>query len=547
MSSYNLIDGVYTSESRDLLTNILRNDWGFKGFVMSDWFGGKDAVAQMKAGNDLLMPGTADQANVIIKAVQEKKLDEAALDRNIERMFHILLQSPRFKGYKYSSQPDLKAHAALVREATADGMVLLKNNGATLPLSSKAKNVAAFGNTSYDIITGGTGSGDVNKAYCISLAEGLKNAGFTANEELQRVYGEHIRIAKEKAPKPRPFSPRAQIAEMPVDSNLLSKMAAATDVALITIGRSSGEGFDRKEEGDFNLTKTEKDLIQNVTNAFHAKGKKSVVALNVGGVMETASWRAIPDAILLAWQGGQEAGNSMADVLSGRVNPSGKLASSFPVRYQDGPSANNFPGMITERVDEKPASDKETDMLSVFQHPKASRIVYEEGIYVGYRYYETFGVPPAYEFGYGLSYTTFEIGNLSLSSNTFTDNIRATVVVKNTGKVPGREVVQLYLSAPANKLDKPTLELKGFAKTHLLQPGESQTLQFEITSRNLSSFDPASSSWVAEAGKYEVRIGASSRDIRQTAAFSLPRELIVKKESVALVPKVGMKEIKPKR
>jgi beta-glucosidase len=547
MSSYNLINGVHASESHDLLTKILRDDWGFKGFVMSDWFGGKDAVSQMKAGNDLLMPGTADQAKAILKAVREKKLDEAMLDRNIEMMLRILIQSPRFKGYKYSNKPDLKAHAALVREVAAAGMVLLKNNGATLPFSSNTKTVAAFGNTSYEIITGGTGSGDVNKAYSVSLVEGLKGAGVAVNEELQTIYREHIQTAREKAPKPRPFSPRVPIDEKPVNSALASKMASLTDIALITIGRSSGEGFDRKEEGDFNLTQAEKDLIKNVTGAFHAKGKKSVVVLNIGGVVETASWRNLPDSILLAWQGGQEAGNSIADVLSGKVNPSGKLASTFPVQYQDVPSAKHFPGVITERVDERPPAEKETDMVSVFQRPKASQIEYEEGIYVGYRFYETFGVPPAYEFGYGLSYTAFEFGNLSLSSNTFSDKIRASVDVKNTGKVPGKEVVQLYLSSPAAKLDKPTLELKGFVKTRLLLPGESQTLQLELTPRNLSSFDPASSSWIAEAGKYEVRIGASSRDIRQTASFNLDRDLMVKKESVALVPKDRIKELKPKR
>jgi beta-glucosidase len=543
MSSYNLINGVYASESYDLLTKILRDDWGFQGFVMSDWFGGKDPVAQMKAGNDLLMPGTADQAKAILKAVQEKKLDEAVLDANIARILSVVVQSPRFKGYKYSNKPDLKAHAALVRETAADGMVLLKNSGAALPLSSKVKNLAAFGNTSYDIITGGTGSGDVNKAYSVSLVEGLKGAGFTVNEELQNVYGEYIRAAKEKAPKPRPFSPRLLTAEMPVNSALLSRMASTTDVALITIGRSSGEGFDRKEEGDFDLAPAEKDLIKNVTGAFHAKGKKAIVVLNIGGVIETASWSRMPDAILLAWQGGQETGNSIADVLGGKINPSGRLASTFPVRYQDVPSANYFPGVITEPANEKPAGEKEEDMLSVFRRPKASRVVYEEGIYVGYRYYETFKAPPAYEFGYGLSYTTFEYGNLSLSSNTFSNNFSATVSVKNTGKVAGKEVVQLYLNAPSTKLDKPIMELKGFAKTKILQPGESQTLQFDITPRNLASFDPASSSWIAEAGKYEVRIGASSRDIRQAASFNLDRDLIVKKESVALVPKIGDRQL----
>jgi beta-glucosidase len=557
MSSYNLINGVYASESHDLLTKILRDDWGFKGFVMSDWFGGKDPVAQMKAGNDLLMPGTADLANAILKAVQEKRLDEAVLDRNIERVLGILLQSPRFKGYPYSNKPDLKAHAGVAREAAADGMVLLKNSNATLPLSAQAmvdrlpafgNFVAAFGNTSYEIITGGTGSGDVNKAYSVSLVEGMKGAGFAINEELQNAYREHIRAAKEKSPKPRLFSPLVPIAEMPVSSALASKMAAvpSVGVALIAIGRSSGEGFDRKEEGDFNLTQAEKDLIKNVTSAFHTKGKKSVVVLNIGGVIETESWRDIPDAILLAWQGGQEAGNSIADVLSGKVNPSGKLASTFPVKYQDVPSAKNFPGVITEAADGKKAAEKEADMISVFQRPKESRIVYEEGIYVGYRYYETFGLPPAFEFGYGLSYTTFEIRNLSLSSTTFSDKIRATVDVKNTGKVPGKEVVQLYLNAPSAKLDKPAKELKGFAKTHLLKPGESQTLQFDITPRNLSSFDPALSNWIAEAGKYGIGIGVSSKDIRQTAYFTLDRDLVVKKESVALVPKPGINELKPK-
>ncbi len=280
-------------------------------------------------------------------------------------------------------------------------------------------------------------------------------------------------------------------------------MAARADAALITIGRNSGEGFDRKEENDFNLSQAEKDLIKKVVNAFHAKGKKAIVALNVGGVIETASWRNWPDAILLTWQGGQETGNSIADVLSGKVNPSGKLASTFPLKYQDVPSARNFPGEVLD-ADKEKAGGEETDMLASFRKPKPSRVVYEEGIYVGYRYYDAFKIAPAYEFGYGLSYTTFEYSNLALGSRKFTDPLRVTVDVKNSGSMAGREVVQLYLSAPANKLDKPVAELKGFAKTRLLQPGESQTLTFELRARSLASFDPATSSWIAEAGKYTV-------------------------------------------
>jgi beta-glucosidase len=546
MSSYNLINDVHASENYDLLTKVLRDDWGFKGYVMSDWFGGVDAVAQMKAGNDLLMPGSADQAKAILKAVQEKRLDESVLDRNIERILNILVQTPRFKGYKHSNKPDLKAHAVVARQAATDGMVLLKNSDGALPLSQKTKNLAAFGNTSYEIITGGTGSGKVNEAYSVSLVDGLKGTGFTINEELNSAYGEYLRDAKAKRPKTRAFSVPASIAEMTVSSDLVAKIAGAADAALITIGRNSGEGSDRKVENDFNLSQAEIDLIKSVSDVFHAKGKKAIVALNVGGVIETASWRNIPDAILLTWQGGQEAGNSISDVISGKVNPSGKLASTFPVKYQDVPSSKNFPGVVIQ--EEKPQEgENERDMLAVFRRPKASKIVYEEGIYVGYRYYETFGVAPAYEFGYGLSYTTFAFSNLTLSSKKFSGNITATVKVTNSGKAAGKEVVQLYLSAPASKLDKPALELKGFAKTRLLKPGESQILKFDISARNLASFDPASSSWIAEAGKYTVKIGASSRDIRQTAVFDLDKELTVKKESNALAAKVAINELKPSR
>jgi beta-glucosidase len=546
MSSYNLINGVYASENQDLLTKVLRDDWGFDGFVMSDWFGGVDPVAQMKAGNDLLMPGTVDQANAIIKAVQEGNLEESVLDENIERILNILVRTPRFREIQYSNKPKLAAHAAIARQAAAEGMVLLKNDNATLPLSREIKELAAFGNTSYEIITGGTGSGDVNEAYSISLANGLKGAGYTINEDLQNAYAEYIASAREGQTPAGLFMRQTPIEEMPISPGLSARMASAADVALITIGRNSGEFFDREEEWDFNLTRSEKDLIGNVTSAFHAKGKRAVVVLNIGGVIEVASWRSVPDAILLAWQPGQEAGNSIADAISGSVNPSGKLAASFPFKYEDVPSAKNFPGIVLQQ--EQPQADiEETDGLSAFRNPQPSQIVYEEGIFVGYRYYETFGVKPAYEFGYGLSYTTFDYGKLSLSSQKFSDRLLTTVEVTNSGKVAGREVVQLYLSAPANKLGKPAMELKGFAKTRLLRPGESQTLSFEISLRNLSSFDSVASSWIAEAGRYDVKVGASSRDIRQAASFELESEQIVKKDSMALVPKVSINELKSAR
>jgi beta-glucosidase len=544
MSSYNLINGLYASESNDLLTKVLRNDWGFKGFVMTDWGGGKDPIAQMKAGNDLLMPGNPNQSKAILEAVNEGKLDIKILDKNVERILNIVLQTPRFKGYKYSNKPDLKAHALVARQAASEGMVLLKNANSALPFPQNIKKIAAFGNTSYEIITGGTGSGDVNEAYSVALVEGLNNEGYSVNENLQALYTAYLKASREGKQRTRGFMMGSvPIAEFAVNSDIAGSMANVSDAAIITIGRNSGEGYDRKpDEGDFQLTVAEKELIRQVTTAYHAKNKTVIVILNIGGVIETASWRDMPDAILLAWQGGQEAGNSIADILCGKVNPSGKLASTFPVNYTDVPSADNFPG---KPVGQSQKNEKTEEPMVIFGNAQPSEVTYKEGIYIGYRYYTTFKVPVSYEFGYGLSYTTFEYSELKLSSAKFGKEITASLNVKNTGKVAGKEVVEMYLSAPAKKLDKPESELKGFVKTRLLQPGESLVITFNITPDALASFDTGLSSWVAEAGTYTVKIGASSKDIRQTASFTLGRDLTVNKESIALVPAVRIDELKP--
>ena len=535
MSSYNKINGTYTSEEHDLLTTILRKEWGFKGFVMTDWFGGKDPVAQMKAGNDLLMPGSHQQVQRIIDAINHDSLDVKVLDQNVEHILNIILQSPSFKGYKHSDKPDLKKNAEVSRTAAEEGMVLLRNESNTLPLKS-AKKIAAFGNTSYDIIAGGTGSGDVNKAYTVSLAEGLTNVGFTVDENLKNSYTSYIADAKAKRPKPRNFfqQPPA-IAEMWIETNELAQKANDADAAIITIGRNEGEGADRKLENDFYLSDTEKTLIKNVTDAFHAKNKKVIVVLNIGGVIEVASWRDNVDAILLAWQPGLEAGNAIADILSGKVNPSGKLATTFPVDYKDVPSEKNFPGKeFPEQAVEGNFGRKQIP----------AEVTYEEGIYVGYRYYNTFNVAPAYEFGYGLSYTNFTYSNLKLSSSSFNGKITATVTVTNTGKVTGKEAVQLYLSAPAQKLDKPVEELRAFAKTNLLQPGKSQTVKFTLNAADLASFDTQTESWIAEAGKYTVKIGSSSKQIKQTATFGLANDIVVEKVNKALSPQININEYK---
>ena len=525
MSSYNKINGTYTSENYDLLTKVLRNDWGFKGYVMTDWYAGLDIVSQVKAGNDLIMPGSPQQCKKIADAVKSGKLEESTLDLNIERILNIVLKSPRLRSYAFSNKPDLVTHAKIARKAAAEGMVLLKNDNSTLPLTSGIKNLALFGNGSYEVVTGGSGSGYVQEAYSISPEAGLQNAGYKSDNDISISYVNYIK--QERSKKQRNylaeiFGMRESVPEMNISSDMAEGFSKTNDAAIITICKNTGEGQDRKIDFDFNLTAQERSLIETVSSAFHAKNKKVIVVLNIGGVIETASWRSIPDAILLAWQPGQEAGNSIADIISGKVNPSGKLTITFPLSYSDVPSAKNFPSTITP--------------------PK---VVYEEGIFVGYRYYNTFGIKTAYEFGYGLSYTNFKYSNLKLSATSFRDKIIVKVDIKNTGNVAGKEVVQLYLSAPANNMYKPESELKGFEKTKLLQPGESQTISFILDKRNLASFDTSITSWIAESGKYTVKIGTSSTNYKLFSSFDLNKELLVKKETKALTPAESITELKP--
>jgi len=332
--------------------------------------------------------------------------------------------------------------------------------------------------------------------------------------------------------KPTPPTP-----ELAVENGLINKEASGADIAVITIGRNAGEGRDRKLPNDFYLSDTEKTVIKNVADAFHAQHKKVVVVLNIGGVIETASWRDNVDAILLAWQPGLEAGNAIADVLSGKVNPSGKLATTFPMDYQDVPSAKSFPG--------KEHPEQASGGTGGFMRGVPADVTYEEGVYVGYRYYNTFNVKPAYEFGYGLSYCNFTFGNLKLSSSTFNNSITATLTITNQGKMPGKEVVEMYISAPLKNIDKPAEELKAFAKTKLLKPGETQTLSFIIKAADLASFYTDKEAWIADAGKYTLKAGASATDIRLSADFNLPTDIVVEKVNKVLVPQESINEMKP--
>jgi beta-glucosidase len=532
MSAYNLINDTLASQNYGLLTSVLRKDWGFNGFVMTDWFGGVDPVAQMKAGNDLLMPGRPEQAQSIIEAVSDGSLPVSVLDRNVKRILNIIVETPSFKGFQPSNRPDLEDHARLARQVGAEGMILLKNESHVLPVAGMQGVMAVFGNTSYDIITGGTGSGDVNEAYSVSLIEGLKNAGFSLSEDLAGQYLKYLEEEKAKRPQRRRFfEPQEPIPEMDLESSSIQSIEKIASMALITIGRNSGEGSDRSIE-DFNLSEPEKNLISTVSDIFHASGKKVVVILNIGGVIETASWRDQVDAILLAWQAGQETGNAIADVLSGKVNPSGKLTTTFPMTYEEVPSSGTFPGTVLPTQEK----EEEQDGRRGFMRSKPARIIYEDDIYVGYRYYDKMKEKTAYEFGFGLSYTAFEYGELKLDQESSSESITASLSITNAGSTAGKEVVQLYIGAPGKIEPKPVKELKGFAKTRLLKPGESQILTFNIDKKDLASFDSNSSSWITEAGEYQVFIGSSSRNIRQTGTFSLNEKRVEEQVSRVLKP-----------
>ncbi len=510
MSAYNYVNGVYASESKELLTTILRDEWGFDGMVMTDWGAGSDPAAQVKAGNDMFQPGTDKQYLSIKEGIEKGTIDEKDLDRNVRRVLEMILKTPGFKGYENSDNPDLEANAKVTRESATEGMVLLKNDGQTLPFPDQTKTLAVFGSISYDFYAGGTGSGNVVRAYTVSLLDGLRNVGYETEPGIYKEYKEFVdkeikRVSPAKEDAHSALMPREQIKEMMVSRAQIEKAAEASDAALITIGRPSGEFADRKSS-EYYVSAEEKELIRNVTEIFHSKGKKAVVILNIGGVIETESWKDMPDAILCAWQAGQEGGNSVADVLCGNATPSGKLPMTFPIDMYDHDSARNFP------VDADVPLSFRQDASGRKDRKDIDYVIYEEGIYVGYRWFEKKDMRVSYPFGHGLSYTTFEYADPSIEAGKKETTINITV--RNTGDYPGKEVVQLYVSAPEGKLDKPVKELKAFTKTKELQPGESETVALTVRHDDLASFDEEEGAWITENGTYTFHIGASSADIK---------------------------------
>lgn len=534
MGSYNYVNGVHACENEWLLTDVLRDEWGWQGVVMSDWDGVVRQADAVSAGCDLIEPGTEADRTALLAALEDGSLSMENLDRNVRNILKLVVKCPSFSGYRFSNDIDRIGHRKLLRRVAAESMVLLKNEGSVLPLKPGA--VGLYGVSSYDLIPANMGVNGVNNGvYHVSLVQGLREAGFTVCPSVLREYTNYIAAEKEKIasayppvykqffryPRPEEIIPGSgeavaeDLGALTVDLGLkqrsntprqsLKEQAEANEAAIITLSRSTGEAFDRAAS-EFALTPSERTLIDSLSSAFHAFGKPVIVLLNVPAPIETVSWRDKVDAILLVGQPGERAGESIADALTGTVAPSGRLADSWPVHYGDAPADKDFPSEVGQ------------DLKSLIT-PRATRegrelvrnidyTDYEEGIYVGYRYFTTFKTDVAYPFGYGLSYTFFNYEKASVEASA--DGFVARVTVRNSGSRPGREVLQLYVSAPSGGLDKPMRELKGFTKTRLLAPGEIETVEIPISLQDLASWNEKKGCWETARGIYHFCFGISA-------------------------------------
>ena len=508
MSSYNKVNGDYTQQHHGMLTTVLRDEWGFDGIVMTDWGVKEGTVKAAKAGNDLMEPGRPVEMERLLAAINKGEISMEEIDRNVRNILKYIVKTPNFKHYKHSDKPDLKAHATVARKAAEESIVLLKNDNNTLPMKGNEK-VALYGITSVDFFGIGTGSGEVNTAHVANMQEAMTTAGFTLDKDLAEYYRSCYATQTATEKMNGSAIDKRHRAEPTVSIKAIERQAQANDMAVFVLGRTAGEGADRVVKDDFELTAIERELLQNISMCYHKAGKKVVVIINAVGVVETASWKNMVDAILLPWTPGQEGAYAVADILTGKVNPSGKLAETFPINYMDIPSSRNFP-YTWDMTEGRKGERKNVDFTD-----------YEEDIWVGYRYFQTNDVEVSYPFGYGLSYTTFSYSKPSVKAGK--EGFTATITVTNTGKVAGREVVELYVAAPAGGLEKPARELKAFAKTKILAPGQSETVTMKVSAYEMASFNEEHSAWETAAGTYQVLFGASVADILATASFNFKK------------------------
>jgi len=459
MSSYNLVNGTYANENAHLLQDILRRDWGFSGAVVTDWGGSNDHALGVKNGSTLEMPAPGgDAVRELLAAVQSGKITEADVDARLDELLTLVLDTSAAV-QKHSRSFDADAHHALARRAAAESAVLLKNDGGILPLAAGAR-VAVIGDFAETPRYQGAGSSAVNSIKVDTLLDclaqsGLQCAGFAAGFDRQ---------GRPDADK------KAQAVAL----------AQKADTVLLCLGLDEikeSEGLDRV---DMKLADNQIELLQAVEQA----NPNTVVVLNAGASLETP-WLAHCRALIYGALGGQAGAGAMVDVLTGKVNPGGKLAETWANAYEQTPARDNFAG--------------------------AGRTVqYREGLYVGYRYYQTAGVPVAFPFGYGLSYTSYAYSDLKVTA----DSVSLTVT--NTGAHDGAEIVQVYIAKPGAEIFRPAQELKAFARVPLAA-GESRTVTLPLDDKAFRYWNTRTDGWEIEGGRYEVRVGASSADIRLTA------------------------------
>ncbi len=474
MCSYNKVNGTFASEHDQLLNEILKEEWGFEGLVVSDWGAVRNRVAALKSGLDWEMPGPQDlRVKAVVEAIRSGKLDEAVLDESVRRILRIVFKAKETpKGGDF----DVEAHHELARKIAADGMVLLKNDG-LLPLNGQ-HHIAVIGQSAENAHFQGGGSSHINPTRVAMPYKELQSRA----ENAELTYAEGY---------PTDNSFRQDMIDKAVE------LAQVADVALLYIALPTfkeSEGYDRQ---DLDLTEQQVALIKAVSKV----QSKTVVVLNNGAPVAMTEWMNGVSAVLEGWMMGQAGGAALADILFGRVCPSGKLAETFPLKLADTPSHINWPG-------------------------GAGRVNYGEGIFIGYRYYEARELPVLFPFGHGLSYTTFEYSNAKVSSNNFkdVDGLTVTVNVSNTGKLAGKEIVQVYVHDHKSDLIRPQKELKGFAKVEL-QPAETKTVSISLDFRAFAYYHPEYKQWITEDGDFDILIGASSADIRSHLSATLQSTL----------------------
>jgi len=467
MACYNRVQGTYGTQNPYMLRQILKDDWGYEGIVISDWFAVVDKTEAHRAGLHLEMPHANDiNDRILAESVRQGKLDESILDDRVREILQIVFRAKAME--KQDNSFDENAHHAFARKVASEAATLLKNDHNILPVTrSKYAKVALIGEFAENPRFQGNGSSEVKPT---RLDRAL--------DEITKDYGHEFEIAFARGYDLKDDLDLSYVQEA-------VELARKCDIALVFAGlplHYESEGIDRTH---IDLPAAHNQLIRAV-----AEVQSNTVVVLTNGSAVSMPWIDEVPAVLEAWLGGQAGGGAMADVLFGRVNPSGKLAETFPISLKDSPASFNFPG-------------------------EQGNVWYGERIFVGYRYYDEKGIKPLFPFGHGLSYTTFEYSDLSVSSEEFTDKDKliVTMKIRNTGSVRGKEVVQLYVSDPESRLQRPEKELKHFTKISL-EPGEQKELSFELNERDFACYDPKRERWIAESGEYQLWLGSSSRDIR---------------------------------